>query len=355
MSLIKNEWQKLFLRKSSWIMQLVLVVIVFLMALLMFFVRTTAGDDEFSKPVAQGVTQYYDEAGQPISENEYNSLISTKEGSKLNLKSETLSPKDSVTVLKAQKEMTSGKQAKAELQKQIDYYQVYADQGKVPMKSDFAPSGADFLSSLGSGASIATILVVIVASTIVASEFSGGTIKLLLTRPYSRSQILASKLAICVFYALLTSVVLLLSAFAFSFMLGGDAYSLPVSASTGALNAYELAFQMLGTNLILMITFLSIAFLFSSVVRSQALAVGVGIGVLFSGNIIAAILPLAIEKYDWLKWLIFNLLNLNSLVSGSGIAGGLAMWQVILGLFVYVALILSLTFYIFKKRDVALS
>ncbi|MBC8932212.1 ABC transporter permease, partial [Escherichia coli] len=73
----------------------------------------------------------------------------------------------------------------------------------------------------------------------------------------------------------------------------------------------------------------------SSVVRSQALAVGVGVVVLFSGGIIRQLLPLVIEKYDWMKWIIFNLLSLNDTVGGSKIAGGLADWQIIAGLGVY--------------------
>lgn len=355
MNLIKNEWQKLLLRKSSWIMQLVLVLMVFLMALLLFFVNKTINTSEGSGEAPRGVTQHFDASGQPISEDQYNSIAKNDSEKAKQIRTEVLSPKDSVAALKMQKKAVTDKQTKEELQRQIDYYQVYADKGKTPLESAGGPDGAQFFGSLAQEASIATILVVIIASTIVASEFSGGTIKLLLTRPYSRSQVLASKLIICIIYAVISSIVLFVSSLLFSLMLGSESYSLPLAPATGSLNAYEMALKLTGTNFVLMLTFLSIAFLFSSVVRSQALAVGVGIGALFSGNIIATFLPLAIAKYDWLKWLIFNLFQLNSMALGNGVAGGLAMWQVILTLFAYIIVILGFTFYIFKKRDVALS
>lgn len=62
------------------------------------------------------------------------------------------------------------------------------------------------------------------------------------------------------------------------------------------MTAFEHAWMLLGTNFLLMIVYATIAFFFSSVVRSQALAVGVGVGVLFSGGIIRQLLPLAIEN-----------------------------------------------------------
>ncbi|MHC5251932.1 ABC transporter permease subunit [Listeria kieliensis] len=355
MNLIKNEWQKLFLRKSSWIMQLILILMVFLMALLFFFVNKSMNTTDHPAEAPRGVTQYTDASGQSISEDKYNEMADQGSEKVKQIQRTVLSPKESVAALKMQKKAVTDTQAKEEIQRQIDYYQVYVDKGKTPKESTGGLSGADFFGSLAQEASIATILVVIVASTIVASEFSGGTIKLLLTRPYSRSQVLASKLIVCILYAIISSIVLFVSSLLFSFMLGGGSYSLPISPETGGLNAFEMALKLTGTNFVLMLTFLSIAFLFSSVVRSQALAVGVGIGALFSGNIISAILPLAIAKYDWLKWLIFNLFQLNSLTLGNEIAGGLAMWQVILTLFAYIIAILGFTFYIFKKRDVALS
>ncbi|WP_088825230.1 ABC transporter permease subunit [Listeria goaensis] len=350
MRLIQNEFQKLFLKKSSWSMQIILVVLIFLMTMLMFTISRTDGVEEKLQP--QGITSYYNADGQPISEDDY--WNAQNENKATGYTEKVLSPKDSVAALKVSKE-AAPKEDQENIQKQIDYYQVYSDEGKIPMSSVSSMTGAEFFASLGTMNMIASILVAVIASMIVASEFSGGTIKLLLARPYSRSQILASKLAVVILYAVITSIVLFISAFLFSFILPSGAYLMPVSPDSGALNALQSALLLLGSNFIMMVVYASIAFLFSAVVRSQALAVGVSLGVLFSGSILSALLPIAIEKYDWLKWLIFNLLNLNSAVTGNPIAGDLAIWQIISGLAVYVLIFLGISFYFFRKRDVALS
>ncbi|WP_239254858.1 ABC transporter permease [Listeria ilorinensis] len=350
-ALLKNEWLKLFKRKSSWIMQIILVVIVALMAIMMFSITKITSDSSDPAAKGGGITAYTNENGQQVSEEDY--YRSFDGNGKTNYHAVQLSLQDSVNTLKEQLKQAPESE-KEQIQNQIDYYQGYIDAGEKPLAmNDF--SNASFFGSLGSSATVATILVVIVASTIVAFEFSGGTIKLLLVRPYSRSQILVSKYLICIAYAILSSITLFLSSFIFSFILPKASLFLPLSPNTGATTAFTQALQLSGSNFILMLLFLTIAFLFSTVVRSQALAVGVGIGILFSGSILASLLPLAIAKYDWLKWLLFNLLNLNQAVMGNTVAGGLAIWQIIIGIFVYIALLLILTFTIFRKRDVALS
>lgn len=198
---------------------------------------------------------------------------------------------------------------------------------------------------------------VIVASMIIASEFSGGTIKLLLTRPYSRLQILWSKYIVTILYGLVTSVIMAVSAFAFSFMLPNQSLVVPLSSATGTKTALTMAVQLFASNTLLMILYITIAFFFSAVIRSQALAVGVGMGVLFSGSILGQILPGFIEKYDWLKWIIFNLLGLNNQVMDvSYLTGGnLSVPATVMGIIIYIVLIQTATLAIFNRRDVALS
>ncbi|WP_163653460.1 ABC transporter permease [Listeria sp. PSOL-1] len=348
-NLIQNELIKLFKRKSSWIMQLMLVAIVFLLAMMMMSANNTEAPSTDGNKSDVGMTIYQDQSGKTLNEDQYNEAKMNDE--KVNEKQLTL--KETLTFLKQQKQAVHSKKEKASLQKQIDYYQAYVDAGEKPANKSL--TSANFFSYLSSATSIATIFVVIVASTIVAAEFSGGTIKLLLARPYSRSQILWSKYITCFIYALLTAFVLLISSLVFSFMLPYHSVLLPIAANLGATTALSLAIQLSLSNLLLMIFYVTVAFFFSSVVRSQALAVGVGIGTLFSSSILASLLPLAIEKYDWLKWLVFNLLNLNQTVQGNMTPGELAIWQMGIGIVIYMIAILILTFTIFKKRDVALT
>ncbi|MCB2636671.1 ABC transporter permease, partial [Listeria monocytogenes] len=71
-ALVKNEFTKLFSRKSSWIMQLVLFVAVLALALLMFFVsKIDTSGVEGGDARNAGITAYYDDTGAPVSEEEY--------------------------------------------------------------------------------------------------------------------------------------------------------------------------------------------------------------------------------------------------------------------------------------------
>lgn len=98
-ALVKNEFTKLFSRKSSWIMQIVLFVAVLALALLMFFVsKIDTSGVEGGDASNAGITAYYDDKGAPVSEEEYwNSA--DKDGTPT-YKSETLSLTDSVAYLK---------------------------------------------------------------------------------------------------------------------------------------------------------------------------------------------------------------------------------------------------------------
>ncbi|HCJ4363996.1 TPA: ABC transporter permease, partial [Listeria innocua] len=230
-ALIKNEFTKLFSRKSSWIMQIVLFAAVLTLALLMFFVsKIDTSGVEGGNASNAGITAYYDDKGTPVSEEEYwNSA--DKDGNPT-YKTETLSLTDSVAYLKTQKQAAQTKDEKESVQKQIDFYQAYVDADEKPASNSAGISSADFFASLGSSGAVATMLVVIVASIIVATEFSGGTIKLLLARPYSRSQILFSKYFMCIVYSIISSITLLLASFIFSFILPKQSIFMPLSPSS---------------------------------------------------------------------------------------------------------------------------
>lgn len=65
-ALVKNEFTKLFSRKSSWIMQIVLFVAVLALALLMFFVsKIDTSGIEGGDASNAGITAYYDDKGGP--------------------------------------------------------------------------------------------------------------------------------------------------------------------------------------------------------------------------------------------------------------------------------------------------
>lgn len=356
--LMKNELIKLFGRKSSWGMWIVLIVSMFGMAFAIMKSNTHSRQYYDDYDYKGGMTAYQDENGNILSENDFWYLTEGYD----QYTETSLSLDETVTFLENRlAQLNNDKKADKEMVKatknQLAFYQVYQEKGAQPADSREGTNSAQFFSIFGSLYVLPTLFSVIVASIIIASEFSGGTIKLLLVRPFSRIQILMSKYIVTFVYSVITSVIMAVSAFAFSYLLPIQKLTLPVSEQTGAKTAIELAAQLFASNLLLMVLYITIAFFFSAVIRSQALAVGVGMGILFSGSFLGQILPNIIAKYDWLKWIIFNMLGLNNQVMDANYlaAGNLSIQQTAIGIVAYIVIILIATLVLFKKRDVALT
>ena len=181
----------------------------------------------------------------------------------------------------------------------------------------------DLFASLSDMTSFLNLFVVIVAASSVAEEFSRGTIKFLLIRPFSRSQILAAKAINTFLFALLGTAVLLISSLAAAnlFLAAESPF-----AATGynGLAAILVALVFAGTNLLLIVFYIALTLFISAVIRSQSLAVGLGLG----------------NSPD---------------MQMTAFDPGLGYWEMAIGILVYSVLIYLLTNWLFNKRDVALS
>lgn len=221
----------------------------------------------------------------------------------------------------------------------------------------------DLFASLSDMTSFLNLFVVIVAASSVAEEFSRGTIKFLLIRPFSRSQILAAKAINTFLFALLGTAVLLISSLAAAnlFLAAESPF-----AATGynGLAAILVALVFAGTNMLLIVFYIALTIFISAVIRSQSLAVGLGLGMLFGSSIINSIMLFAQEKYPWLKWNPFNFMNIKEQIPSllnspdmqmTAFDPGLGYWEMAIGILVYSVLIYLLTNWLFNKRDVALS
>lgn len=368
-ALITNEWLKLIKRKISWVMPIVIVLGVLLMAIMTQrenknWIEYVVQDPEQNNYEFNGGIMAYELAdGTVISEYEFwqQEDVDPETAKLVNLSiPETISElENQLTKLERIPKPTWENASEISyLKKEIEYYQAYDTAGVLPPDSrQGSTTSASFFSDLGGLYLVPTLIVVIVASLMIATEFSGGTIKLLLTRPYTRTQILLSKYVVTIIYSGILSLVLIVSALAFAQILPAQSLTLPFSVESGGKNALTVAISLLLSNFLLMMFYMSIAFFFSAIIRSQALAVGVGMMFLFSGSILGQILPSIIEKYKWLKWIIFNLLNLNSRVTGQiyEISDDLSNGAVVVGLIAYTLVIIVATIVMFNKRDVALS
>ncbi|MCP3031790.1 ABC transporter permease [Halobacillus sp. A1] len=224
------------------------------------------------------------------------------------------------------------------------------------LDNDIAPSGYNvwnFVQENRTNVSIISLLTIIVAASIIANEFKWGTIKLLLIRPISRTKILAAKYTSVLVYAatmlLLLYILSILTGAAlfgtnnfsepFLFMKDGEVQEAPIFQHTAS------QYLLSSVNLFMMATF---AFMISAVFRNSALAIGVAIFLMLSGNSIVAFF---MDK-EWAKYILFANTNLNQFFTGTPMIPDLTLGFSVSVLAVYLIVFLGLSWLFFTKRDV---
>ncbi|GGE32350.1 hypothetical protein GCM10011391_08780 [Pullulanibacillus camelliae] len=205
------------------------------------------------------------------------------------------------------------------------------------------------------GMQFVMIFAIIIAGGIVSSEFGSGTIKLLLTRPVSRSTILLSKYVSTLFTLLVFGV----ACFVFSCLIaaalfGFDGLSSPyLFYSEGAVHEGSMLlhiFGLYGLQMVPAIMFVTVAFLISTVFRNTALAIGLSIFGLMAGSLVLQFLA----RFGWSKYVLFANLDWSPYFNGNGpFQKGMTLGFSATVLAVYYLLFIAFTWIIFKKRDVA--
>jgi ABC-2 type transport system permease protein len=206
------------------------------------------------------------------------------------------------------------------------------------------------------------LLVMVVAADLVSSEASGGTIKLLLTRPVKRGTILLSKyiaLLLSVSFILLT--VALLSYFISGAVFGYKGWRLPLltgfvaqgeelnTANVHMLPQWKYVLMELGLAWFVCIVVGTLTFMLSVLMRSTAAVMGIMLAALISG----AILSNMISSWHSAKYLFMVNLRLTDYISGTtppieGMTLGFSM--AVLTVWGLMALVIS--FMVFTKRDI---
>lgn len=206
--------------------------------------------------------------------------------------------------------------------------------------------------------SLITIFTVVVASESVAGEFSTGTIKLLLIRPWSRATILLSKYISLLLFSILFSAVCFLFTWGINAALlgaGSDASSV-IPATSGYAGHSPWAYMSMyylyqWIQLVLVVTF---SFMISSAFRSGGLSIGLSIFLLFAGSTVTGILSATTHK-PWIKYILFSNTDLASYLDGGS---PLPNFHMTLGfslavLAVYFIIFNAISWSVFMKRDVA--
>ncbi|MFE6075318.1 ABC transporter permease [Paenibacillus sp. NPDC057886] len=198
-----------------------------------------------------------------------------------------------------------------------------------------------------------TIFCVVIAAEAVAGEFTWGTIKLLLIRPWSRSKILASKYLTVIGFSILSTLLVVILATVMSYML----FSHSVTQDGSGVSASH-AFALWGYLYVDLFITLAIAFMVSSVFRSGALAIGLSLFIMFTQNLFSLIFNPV--RYEWAKYVLFNNMDLSRYMNSAsdyGLLGdgnaGMTLGFSVAVLAVYYVIFMLISWVVFNKRDVA--
>ncbi|MCB2294088.1 ABC transporter permease [Clostridium algoriphilum] len=201
--------------------------------------------------------------------------------------------------------------------------------------------------------SLIALFAIIIGGGIVANEFSGGTIKLLLIRPSKRWKILLSKYIAVIEHIILMLLVLLVV----SFVLGGILFSFKgagtslltnsggIITETSMMSHIVQLYGLESINLLMMVT---LSFMISTVFRNSAMAIGIGVFLLTVGNVITVFLA----RFDWSKYILFANTNLNQYINGEPLVKGMTMTFSIIVLIVYFIIFNAISYIGFTKRDI---
>lgn len=211
--------------------------------------------------------------------------------------------------------------------------------------------------------SVVIVLCIIIAGGIVSSEYSTGTVRLLMIRPVSRWKFLLSKLLtvfIIGYSTLILSVLMIVLSSGTLLGFGGFATKV-LTYSNGAIVQQNYLLSMIPKLLfssISLIFIVSVAFMLSTVVKNTALAVGLTT-VLYLGSSPATFI-MARLKMKWVANTVLPYMNLSSFYGDSFTAEMLKnQFNIILDknfgamqLAVLAAVLIGISFAVFTKRDV---
>ena len=200
---------------------------------------------------------------------------------------------------------------------------------------------------------IILIFGIVLASGTIAGEHADGTMKLLLIRPHTRSNVLFSKFfTVCIvmfgFFILNFLITLLIGGIGWG--LGGTQMALSIFNSKTALILHPLAvvtFLHLFGFLEAMV-FSLIALTISTLFRSRSGATAISMLVYFVSFVLDALL----STFVWYKYIIFNNTDLFQYMSSTGptIADQTLLFSLIINI-VYIAAMSIMCFFTFAKRD----
>ena len=214
----------------------------------------------------------------------------------------------------------------------------------------FSPQSS--IESAFSGFSWFIFLLIIQASTIISMEFYHGTIKNLLYRKYTRTNIVISKIITLVIFSLLYFIISIIVGFILWAIFFNDINLLESKGDELSLLSKMLLTGLgtyVGTWLVL-----SVTLLISCAMKSPGVSIAVGIVFYFATSILSGILTIIVDKWEWLKWNPISMMNIMIQIVDKSMKKytKLELHELFIGNIVYIIIFLILVVFVFKKKNV---
>lgn len=238
-----------------------------------------------------------------------------------------------------------------QLKSQIAVNQYYIAHNLAPGRE----TGWTFARTAENIVSVSTVFVLVIAGDIVASEFAGGTIKMLLTQPVSRTRILLAKyVAVLLFGLFLLAFTLAISVLIGGLLFGFHGANAPFiyvndHATLERMPSFLYLLVQYGFNLVTIVMTVTIAFMISTIFRSSAIAITISVLVVFVGSTLVA----ALSRYHFVKYILFTNMNLSQYMQNGPIVKGMTLEFSVFMLIAYFVVLNFLSWLFFVKRDVA--
>ena len=214
----------------------------------------------------------------------------------------------------------------------------------------FSPQSS--IESAFSGFSWFIFLLIIQASTIISMEFYHGTIKNLLYRKYTRTNIIISKIITLVIFSLLYFIISIVVGFILWAIFFNDINLLESKGDELSLLSKMLLTGLgtyVGTWLVL-----SVTLLISCAMKSPGVSIAVGIVFYFATSILSGILTIIVDKWEWLKWNPISMMNIMIQIVDKSMKKytKLELHELFIGNIAYIIIFLILVVFVFKKKNV---
>lgn len=307
--LLQNEWMKIFRRNSTIILIAILVGSVLLFAFVNSWGNSQQENVPWKEEVQQQLMMYEQQAANP--------------------------------------EATD---------KELTYYEEQQVISEHRLEENIPPlergSFGQFLVDSKSNLAFATLFTVIIASGIVASEFTWGTIKLLTIRPVKRGKILWAKYGAVLLFSFTIAIIAYVTSIISGWIFFDTGEGVLLTVENGEVIKQSIwveSLKLYGLSFVNLFIMTSFAFMVGTLSRSNALAIGLSIFLMFTGQQMVFLL----QEYTIMKYYLFTHADLTQYLQPRTLVEGITPQFSIVVLIIYLVIFLTISHLSFTKRDIA--